>query len=79
MNLSTLRNIHGLFAPLKLQMKFKAVQQIQLLPFLPTSNLSLDILKGNDGTTGFEDIFDLSQSKLMGEAHLMVEYKLSLL
>jgi len=60
-------------------MKFKAVQQIQHLPFLPTSNLSLDILKGNDGTIGFEDILDLSQSKLMGEPYLMMEYKLGLL
>uniref|UniRef100_A0A8C0DYP0 Proteasome maturation protein n=1 Tax=Balaenoptera musculus TaxID=9771 RepID=A0A8C0DYP0_BALMU len=29
MNFSTLRNIQGLFAPLKLQMEFKAVQQVQ--------------------------------------------------
>uniref|UniRef100_A0A2K5HJY8 Proteasome maturation protein n=1 Tax=Colobus angolensis palliatus TaxID=336983 RepID=A0A2K5HJY8_COLAP len=29
MNFSTLRNIQGLFAPLKLQMEFKAVQQIK--------------------------------------------------
>uniref|UniRef100_A0A7N5K3R0 Uncharacterized protein n=1 Tax=Ailuropoda melanoleuca TaxID=9646 RepID=A0A7N5K3R0_AILME len=79
MNFSTLRNIHGLFAPLKLQTTFKAVQQIQHLPFLPRSNLSLGILKGNDGTAGFEDILDLSQSKLMGELYLMVEHKLGLL
>ena len=50
MNFSTLRNIQGLFAPLKLQMEFKAVQQVQRLPFLPSSNLSLDILRGNDET-----------------------------
>ncbi|MCV4655560.1 proteasome maturation protein, partial [Escherichia coli] len=37
MNFSTLRNIQGLFAPLKLQMEFKAVQQVQRLPFLPSS------------------------------------------
>uniref|UniRef100_A0A8C6GJI3 Proteasome maturation protein n=1 Tax=Mus spicilegus TaxID=10103 RepID=A0A8C6GJI3_MUSSI len=30
MNFSTLRNIQGLFAPLKLQMEFKAVQQQKL-------------------------------------------------
>uniref|UniRef100_A0A0J9YUI3 Proteasome maturation protein n=1 Tax=Mus musculus TaxID=10090 RepID=A0A0J9YUI3_MOUSE len=30
MNFSTLRNIQGLFAPLKLQMEFKAVQQVSL-------------------------------------------------
>ncbi|CAK7290721.1 Proteasome maturation protein [Vulpes lagopus] len=80
MNFSTLRNIQGLFAPLKLQMEFKAVQQVQRLPFFPSSNLSLDILRGNDETTGFEDILnDPSQSELMGEPHLMVEYKLGLL
>ncbi|KAK1327799.1 hypothetical protein QTO34_012707 [Cnephaeus nilssonii] len=46
MNVSTLRNIRGLFAPPKLQMEFKAVQQVQRLPFLPSSALSLDILRG---------------------------------
>uniref|UniRef100_A0A9L0RHK2 Proteasome maturation protein n=1 Tax=Equus caballus TaxID=9796 RepID=A0A9L0RHK2_HORSE len=80
MNFSTLRNIQGLFAPLKLQMEFKAVQQVQRLPFLPSSNLSLDILRGNAETIGFEDILnDPAQSELMGEPHLMVEYKLGLL
>uniref|UniRef100_A0A7N9CXU3 Proteasome maturation protein n=4 Tax=Cercopithecidae TaxID=9527 RepID=A0A7N9CXU3_MACFA len=80
MNFSTLRNIQGLFAPLKLQMEFKAVQQVQRLPFLSSSNLSLDILRGNDETIGFEDILnDPSQSEVMGEPHLMVEYKLGLL
>ncbi|KAM5288015.1 LOW QUALITY PROTEIN: proteasome maturation protein [Ctenodactylus gundi] len=80
MNFSTLRNIQGLFAPLKLQMEFKAVQQVQRLPFLPSSNLSLDILRGSDETIGFEDILnDPSQSELMGEPHSMVEYKLGLL
>ena len=58
MNFSTLRNIQGLFAPLKLQMEFKAVQQVHRLPFLPSSNLSLDILRGNDETIGFEDILN---------------------
>uniref|UniRef100_A0A8I3NQH0 Uncharacterized protein n=2 Tax=Canis lupus familiaris TaxID=9615 RepID=A0A8I3NQH0_CANLF len=37
MNFSTLRNIQGLFAPLNLQMEFKAVRQVQHLPFLPTN------------------------------------------
>ncbi|KAK2507497.1 hypothetical protein MC885_001666 [Smutsia gigantea] len=53
---------------------------VQRLPFLPSSNLSLDILRGNDETVGFEDILnDPSQSELMGEPHLMVEYKLGLM
>ncbi|XP_032984529.1 proteasome maturation protein-like [Rhinolophus ferrumequinum] len=79
MNFSTLRNIQGLFAPLKLQMEFKAVQQVQRLPFLPSANLSLDILRGNDETIGFGDILnDPPQSELMREPHWMVEYKLGL-
>ncbi|XP_047715969.1 proteasome maturation protein-like [Prionailurus viverrinus] len=80
MNFSTLRKIQGLFAPLKLQVGFKAVHQVQRLPFPPSSNLSQGILRGHDETLGFEDIpNDLSQSELMGEPPLMVEYKLGLL
>ncbi|XP_062969554.1 proteasome maturation protein-like [Cynocephalus volans] len=79
MNFSTLRNSHGLFPPLKLQMEFKAIQQVQRLPFLSSSNLSLDILRHNDETIRFEDINNPSQSELMGEPHLIVEYKLGLL
>ncbi|KAB0374387.1 hypothetical protein FD755_014643 [Muntiacus reevesi] len=51
MNFSTLRNIQGLFAQLKLQMEFKAVYILN----------------------------DPSQTELMGEPHLMLEYKLGLL
>ena len=58
MNFSTPSNIWGLFAPLKLHMEFKAMQQVLHLPFLPSSNLSLDILRGNDETIGFEDILN---------------------
>ncbi|XP_033002314.1 proteasome maturation protein [Lacerta agilis] len=80
MNFSTLRNIQGLHAPLKLQMEFKAVKQAQRLPFLNSSNLSLDILKGNYDCIGFEDILnDPAQSEVMGDPHLLVEHKLGLL
>ncbi|XP_042314525.1 proteasome maturation protein isoform X2 [Sceloporus undulatus] len=80
MNFSTLRNIQGLHAPLKLQMEFKAVKQVQRLPFLHSSNLSLDILKGNYDCIGFEDILnDPEQSEVMGDPHLTVEHRLGLL
>ncbi|XP_042840670.1 LOW QUALITY PROTEIN: proteasome maturation protein-like [Panthera tigris] len=80
MNFSTLRIIQGLFALLELQTEFQAMQQVQRLPFPPSSHLSLDILRGNDETVGFEDILhDPSQGELMGEPHLMVESKLGLL
>ncbi|XP_069747627.1 proteasome maturation protein [Narcine bancroftii] len=80
MNFATLRNIQGLSAPLKLQMEYKAVKQVQRLPFLMSSNIALETLQGNDECIGFEDILnDPSQSEVMGEPHLMMEYKLGLL
>ncbi|KAM4794834.1 proteasome maturation protein [Rhinophrynus dorsalis] len=79
-NFSTLRNIQGLHAPLKLQMELKAVRQVQRLPFLQSSNIALDCLRGNDECIGFEDILnDPSHSEVMGEPHMMMEYKLGLL
>uniref|UniRef100_A0A3P8VSV8 Proteasome maturation protein n=1 Tax=Cynoglossus semilaevis TaxID=244447 RepID=A0A3P8VSV8_CYNSE len=72
MNFSTLRNIQGLHAPLKLQMEYQAARQIQRLPFLQSSNLALDTLRGSDDTIGFEDILnDPAQSEMMGEPHMM--------
>lgn len=87
--------------------------QIQRLPFLSSSNLALDTLRGSDESIGFEDILngqgvillhcyrhkwpndidififntvsdfclytDPAQSEVMGEPHVMVEYKLGLL
>ncbi|NWQ79142.1 POMP protein, partial [Columbina picui] len=79
-NFATLRNIQGLHASLKLQMEFRAVKQVQRLPFLHSSNIALDTLRGNDECIGFEDILnDPSQSEVMGEPHMMMEYKLGLL
>ncbi|XP_054127379.1 proteasome maturation protein isoform X1 [Melozone crissalis] len=79
-NFATLRNIQGIHAPLKLQMEFRAVKQVQRLPFLHSSNMSMDILRGNDECIGFEDILnDPSQSEVMGEPHMMMEHKLGLL
>ncbi|XP_064361038.1 proteasome maturation protein isoform X1 [Dromaius novaehollandiae] len=57
-NFATLRNIQGLHAPLKLQMEFRAVKQVQRLPFLHSSNIALDTLRGNDECIGFEDILN---------------------
>ncbi|AWP20865.1 putative proteasome maturation protein [Scophthalmus maximus] len=80
MNFSTLRNIQGLHAPLKLQMEYRAARQIQRLPFLQSSNLALDTLRGSDESIGFDDILnDPSQSEMMGDPHMMVEYKLGML
>ncbi|XP_047928749.1 proteasome maturation protein isoform X2 [Anser cygnoides] len=79
-NFATLRNIQGLHAPLKLQMELRAVKQAQRLPFLHSSNMAVDTLRGNYECIGFEDILnDPSQSEVMGEPHVMMEYKLGLL
>ncbi|XP_075055041.1 proteasome maturation protein [Mixophyes fleayi] len=79
-SMSTLRNIQGLHAPLKLQMEFKAAKLVQRLPFLPSSNIALDTLSGNDECIGFEDILnDPSQSEVIGEPHMMMEHSLGLL
>uniref|UniRef100_A0A2K5ID62 Uncharacterized protein n=1 Tax=Colobus angolensis palliatus TaxID=336983 RepID=A0A2K5ID62_COLAP len=72
MNFSTLRNIQGLFAPLKLQMEFKAVQQT-----LSQKNKKINHLLSCGHLLKF--IPYPSQSEVMGEPHLMVEYKLGLL
>ncbi|KAJ7401209.1 Proteasome maturation protein [Pitangus sulphuratus] len=58
-NFATLRNIQGIHAPLKLQMEFRAVKQVQRLPFLHSSNVALDTLRGNDECIGFEDILNV--------------------
>ncbi|XP_063807805.1 proteasome maturation protein [Pseudophryne corroboree] len=79
-SMSTLRNIQGLHAPLKLQMEAKAAKLVQRLPFLPSSNIALDTLRGNDECIDFEDILnDPSQSEVIGEPHMMMEYSLGLL
>ncbi|KAJ8385820.1 hypothetical protein AAFF_G00181760 [Aldrovandia affinis] len=80
MNFSTLRNIQGLHATLKLQMEYRAAKQIHRLPFLQSSNIALDTLRGSDDSIGFEDILnDPAQCEMMGEPHIMVEHKLGLL
>ncbi|KFV91700.1 Proteasome maturation protein, partial [Eurypyga helias] len=57
-NFDTLRNIQGLHATLKLQMEFRAVKQVQRLPFLHSANIALDTLRGNDECISFEDILN---------------------
>uniref|UniRef100_A0A4W5JK59 Uncharacterized protein n=1 Tax=Hucho hucho TaxID=62062 RepID=A0A4W5JK59_9TELE len=77
MDFSTLTNIQGLHAPLKLQMGFRATRQTRRFPFLTkgVSKLALDTLSGSDESIWFEDI----QCELMGESHLRMEYKLGLM
>uniref|UniRef100_A0A8D3E5K5 Proteasome maturation protein n=1 Tax=Scophthalmus maximus TaxID=52904 RepID=A0A8D3E5K5_SCOMX len=106
MNFSTLRNIQGLHAPLKLQMEYRAARQvharliaspfyfswlflkpvltphvcppflqIQRLPFLQSSNLALDTLRGSDESIGFDDILN-GQNLLLSALTLTVVTRL---
>lgn len=75
-NFSTLENIQGLFSPLNDTWNLNSsVGSVSSISF--QLNLSLDILSSYDEPIGFEEsLDDLSQSELMRELHLMVEYKL---
>ncbi|XP_064481701.1 proteasome maturation protein-like [Ornithodoros turicata] len=58
MQFSTSRSIQGLHAPIKLAAERNAARQIGRLPSLPSSNLMLEVLEGNDETINFEDIYN---------------------
>lgn len=53
-----LKKVQGLHAPLKLKMERKAVEHAGHFPCISTrSNLLMDVLKGNDGSVSFDDVF----------------------
>lgn len=80
MNFSLLQKTQGIAAPLKLMMEREAASKVNRLPFLPSSNLMLDVLTGRDGDVGIEDILGHpSEPELMGNPHMVVERKLGLL
>uniref|UniRef100_A0A3P9AGS6 Uncharacterized protein n=1 Tax=Esox lucius TaxID=8010 RepID=A0A3P9AGS6_ESOLU len=48
--------------------------RVQHVPFLQSSNLSFDKLRGNDENIGFEDILnDTYLTIVIGEMHVMME------
>ncbi|XP_055390032.1 proteasome maturation protein [Condylostylus longicornis] len=78
-NMQILRNRDGLHAPLKLSMEIASAKKIGRLPFLPSSNVMLDVLTGRDEIIDFsdylgtEDTFeDLRQPHAVVEKHLGV-------
>lgn len=58
MNYSMLRSTQGIHAPLKLMMEKNYASKVGRLPFLPSSNLMLEVLEGRDESIGFEDIYN---------------------
>merc|ERR1712121_561260 len=78
--MTVLRNTQGVHAPLRLLMERKAVSHVSRLPFLPSHNVALDVLTGNDECIGFEDVLGGPEvSEVMGNPHAMVEKRLGLL
>ncbi|KAG1710491.1 Proteasome maturation protein [Nymphon striatum] len=58
LNLQMLQRIQGLHAPMRILMEQKAAKQIQRLPCLPSSNLSVSLLQDKLEMIGPEDIFN---------------------
>lgn len=58
-NLTMLRTVQGIHAPLRLLAEQKAASKVGHLPFLSSrSNLMLDVLNGRDELITPNDIFD---------------------
>ena len=80
MHFSVLRKTQGLAAPFKLSMERQAAAKIGRHPFLPSSNLMLEVLEGRDGVIGFEDLFHdrLMHPEVAARPHVAMERKFGL-
>ncbi|ORY89544.1 proteasome maturation factor UMP1-domain-containing protein [Syncephalastrum racemosum] len=79
LKLNMARRAQGLHAPIKLSMERDIVSKRQRMPVLPSSNLHLDILMGQDETIDFEDFLnDPAMSTDMLDVHAAMEKKLNL-
>ncbi|GBP03800.1 Proteasome maturation protein [Eumeta japonica] len=80
MNMTMLRNIQGLHAPLKISMELKAANKVGRLPFLPSSNMMQEVLTGRHLEIGFEDILNPAElCEIAGQPHAVVERSLGIL
>lgn len=80
MNFSMVQKTQGIAGPLKLMMERDAASKVNRLPFLPSSNLMMDVLTGRDEEVSIQDIMgNTVEPELMGQPHMMVERKLGLL
>lgn len=75
-----IRNHHGIGAQLKYMMELSAVSKVGRLPFLPSSNVSRDVLLGLDEMILPSDIYGTSEfSENMSQPHAVVEKRLGIL
>ncbi|KAG5683096.1 putative Proteasome maturation factor UMP1 [Polypedilum vanderplanki] len=80
LNSQIIRNVHGIGAQLKYMMEINAASKVGRLPFLPSSNLSRDVLLGNDEMITPFDIYGSSEfSEKMVQPHAVMEKKLGIL
>lgn len=78
--MSILRNTQGLHAPMRLKMELNAASKIGRLPFLPSSNIMIDVLTGRDIEIGFEDFLNIADFReVSGQPHAMIEKSLGIL
>ncbi|XP_039256266.2 proteasome maturation protein-like [Styela clava] len=75
-----LRRTQGLYAPIQLQMEINTTAKgAQRLPCLPSSQLSKEIVLGDDIMLSHLDVFnDPFQSEIMGDPHIMTEHRAGL-
>lgn len=81
MKFAVARSVQGLHAPLKLAFERKAAKEVGRLPFLPSSNLMLEVLEGTDDTISFEDIYNdpMEMIEVLRPPHLIMEKHLKLI
>lgn len=79
-NMNMLRDIQGIHAPLRIAMELKAFNHVGRLPFLPSSNLSRDVILGLDGSVDFCDVLNPPEvHEKLCRPHIVMERKLGLL
>ncbi|XP_055697572.1 proteasome maturation protein [Phlebotomus papatasi] len=80
LNMNILRNREGLHAPLKMSMEIQAVKKVGRLPFLQSSNASLDSLTGRDLCIDFTDFLSTPEfSEHLRQPHAVMEKSLGIL
>ncbi|CAG0914064.1 unnamed protein product [Notodromas monacha] len=70
----TARRLQGIHMPLRLEMERRAAAKVSRLPFLPSSNLMLDVLTGKEDTLDFSDFLGMPEFReVSGQPHAVVE------
>ena len=75
-----IRNHHGMGAQLRYMMEINATRKTGRLPFLPSSNISRDVLLGLDEMISPTDIYGTSEfSEKTSQPHAVIEKRLGIL